>query len=92
MRECIVFGVFSFFFGAESATGVPRRCEIRTYMCGYLTCPLCDDSSGYALRMCAVLLNWKRQLLAVLPQLNSSSLRGRSTTGPVGDDVMVQNV
>lgn len=71
-------------------------------MCGYLTCPLCDDSSGYTVRMCAVLLNYKRQLLAVLPQLNFCVLQGHSTTepqltkptatGPVVDDVMAQNI
>lgn len=50
------------------------------YMCGYLTCPLCDDRSGYMVRMCAVLLNYKRQLLAVLPQFNFSLLQGSSVT------------
>lgn len=51
-----------------------------TFTCApYLTCPLCDDSSGCILRMCAVLVNYyRRQLLAVSPQFNFSLLQGYS--------------
>lgn len=66
--------------GVNLEVNVRDECLVganKMYMCGNLTCPLHDDSSGYMVRMCAVLLNsYKRQLLAVLPQFNFSLLQG----------------
>lgn len=65
-------GTFGSISGARGARCWDARYRLHVWL---LHVSLCDDSPGYMMRMCAVLLNYKRQLLAVWPQVNFSLLQ-----------------